>query len=198
MIERLQGVVVATADRSITLMTSGIGFGVQVADGTRFMQHETVTVYTHVHWNQEKGQTIFGFADELSRQLFLLLITCQKIGPTLALTLLRQKEPSQIVQDIMAGNVAGLSSCQGIGTKKAEAIVLELKDKVSGLALMPGMVHSSALQLKHVQDALMSLSYSKQETTLAINHIAGMHKGADLPDINVMLRQALAFLSAAQ
>jgi len=198
MIERLQGTVVATGDRTITVMAGGIGFGVQVADGTKFILDAVVTVYTYVHWNSEKGQTLFGFADEVTRQLFLLLITCQKIGPTLALTLLRQKESSVIIQDIMSGNVVGLSSCQGIGTKKAELIVYELKDKVGNLALMPTLINSSALQLKHVQDALLSLSYSKQEAAIAVTHIASLHKGDAFPDLNVLLRQALAFLSAPQ
>jgi Holliday junction DNA helicase RuvA len=196
-IERLQGVVVAGGDRTITLMAGGIGFGLQVADGTRFTTNASSIVYVYTHWSAEKGQSLFGFIDELSRQLFILLLTCQKIGPALALTLLRQKEPADIIQDIMTGNIAGLSSCQGIGTKKAELIVYELKDKVGVLAGMQGMSNSTALQLQHMQEALLSLSYSKQETTRAAAYIAGLYEGAAYPELNVLLRQALAFLSSA-
>jgi Holliday junction DNA helicase RuvA len=197
-IERLQGMVVATGERTITLMAGGIGFGLQVADGARFACNTSMMVYVYTHWNAEKGQSFFGFMDELSRQLFILLLTCQKIGPALALTLLRQKEPAGIIQDIMTGNVGGLSSCQGIGTKKAELIVYELKDKVAGLAGLPAMHNSSVLQLQHMQDALLSLSYSKQETTRAITYVAGLYEGSSYPELNVLLRQALAFLSSAQ
>ncbi|MDQ5890518.1 MAG: holliday junction helicase RuvA [Candidatus Dependentiae bacterium] len=196
MIERLYGTVVATTDRMITVMASGIGFGVQVADTTKFVPHATATVYTYVHWNQEKGQSLFGFADELSRHLFCLLIGCQKIGPALALALLRQREPNVIIQDILSGNVAGLSSCQGIGTKKAELIIYELKEKIGLLADVPGALSTAGAQLKHMQDALLSLSYSQQEATKAINYVAGLYKGESLPDLNVLLRKALAYLSA--
>ncbi len=196
MIERLHGTVVATTDRTIVVMAGGIGFGVQVADVTQFSSNAAMTVYTYVHWNQEKGQSLFGFVDELSRQLFCLLISCQKIGPTLALGLLRQREPAIIMQDIVSGNVAGLSSCQGIGTKKAELIIYELRDKIGMLAEMPAFANAPGAQLKHMQDALLSLSYSPQEATKATTYVAGLYKGEPLPDLNVLLRKALVFLSA--
>lgn len=195
MIERLHGMVVASTDRTIVIMAGGIGFGLQVADTASFRQDAAVTVYTYVHWNQEKGQSLFGFADEISRQLFCLLISCQKIGPALALALLRQREPGVIVQDIMSGNVAGLSSCQGIGAKKAELIIYELKDKLSGLSSLPALAGGAALQLKNMQEALLSLSYSPQEATKAVSYVAGLYKGESFPDLNVLLRKALAFLS---
>ena len=197
-IERLQGVVAATGERTITLMAGGIGFGLQVADGARFTHSSSTLVYVYTHWSAEKGQSLFGFTDELSRQLFVLLITCQKIGPSLALALLRQKDPVALIQDIMTGNIAGLSSCQGVGTKKAELIVYELKDKVGSLAGLPGMHNSTALQLQHMQDALLSLSYSKQETARAASYVAGLYEGGAYPELNVLLRQALAFLSSSQ
>jgi Holliday junction DNA helicase RuvA len=197
-IERLQGTVAATGERTITVMAGGIGFGLQVPDGSYYVCNTAVTVYVYTHWSAEKGQSFFGFADELSRQLFTLLLTCQKIGPALALTLLRQKKSADIIQDIMIGNIGGLSSCQGIGTKKAELIVYELKDKVGVLTATSAMRNTTALQLQHMQDALLNLSYSKQETTRATAYIAGLYEGGEYPDLSILLRQALAFLSSAQ
>jgi len=194
-IERLHGAVVATTDRTIVVMAGGIGFGVQVPNPSVFPFSTATTVYTYVHWNQEKGQSMFGFIDEISRQIFCLLISCQKIGPALALGLFRQREPGVIVQDIMSGNVAGLSSCQGIGTKKAELIIYELKDKMESLISLSGITSAPTVQLKHMQDALLSLSYSPQEATKAVNYVSGLYKGEALPDLNVLLRKALAFLS---
>jgi len=198
MIERLSGRVVITSDRTLTVLTSGIGFGLQVPDSARFKEgHETV-VYTHVHWNSEKGQSLFGFDADFSRQVFLLLISCSKIGPALALALLRQKEPQAIVQDIMSGNTTGLSSCQGIGAKKAETIIHELKDKVVGLVGLQAMSGAgSFVHLHHMQEALLGLSYSAQEVQKAAKHVSHLYQGQQSPDVTILLRAALAFLATS-
>jgi Holliday junction DNA helicase RuvA len=197
MIERLCGTVIASSDRTITIMAGPIGFGVVVADPAEFMKPGAVTVFIHEHWNAEKGGALYGFSDEVSRQLFCLLIGCSKIGPSIALALLRQRDVAAIVHDIVSGNVSGLSSCQGIGTKKAELIIHELKDKVASIVHMPGMSDSSSAHLQQVQDALLSLSYSKQEAAKALQYVAAQYKQANaMPEVNVLIRKALAFLSA--
>lgn len=197
MIERLHGPVVAAHDKTITVMAGGIGFGVHVAHAAAFPFNETVTVYTYLHWNAEKGQTLFGFPDEVARQVFLLLISCQKIGPSIALAILRQREAALVVQDILSANTAGLSSCQGIGVKKAEQIIYELKDRVADLAAL-APEGAGGGQLKQMQEALLSLSYSPQEVSSAARHVAGLYKSEGLQDFNGMLRSALAYLSCAR
>ncbi len=198
MIERLIGPIIATSDRMITVMAGSVGFGVLVADPSLFMASGPTTIFIHEHWNAEKGPALYGFTDEVSRQLFCLLITCSKIGPAIALALLRQRDVATIVHDIISGNVAGLSSCQGIGTKKAELIIHELKDKVSSLTQAIGAgATGMAGYLSQVQEALISLSYSKQEALKAVQYVAGLYKdGHQAPEINVVLRKALLFLSA--
>ena len=195
MIERLHGPVVAAQDKMITVMAGGIGFGVHVPQVAAFALNELATVYTYLHWNAEKGQTLFGFSDEMSRHVFLLLISCQKIGPAIALAILRQRDAALVVQDILAGNSAGLSSCQGIGTKKAEQIIYELKDKVADLAAFVPEA-SAGKQLHHMQEALLSLSYSHHEAAQAVRYVAHLYKNEAAPDFNGMLRSALAYLSA--
>jgi len=196
MIERLCGTIIASSDRTVTVLAGAVGYAVAVADPARFSLNSTLTVYIHEHWSPEKGSGLYGFSDELSRQLFCLIISCSKIGPSIALALLRQREVADIVSDIVAGNVAGLSSCQGIGAKKAELIIHELKDKVGVLAGAPALSNSSGGHLQQVHDALLSLSYSKQETARAVQHVAHLYKDAGSTiEINVLLRKALAFLS---
>lgn len=197
MIERVHGKVIYSSDKTITVMTGGIGFGMQVVDQNQFASDTLITVYTYEHWNAEKGPALYGFVNEASRQLFCLLISCSKIGPSIALALLRQREVSTLVHDILSGNITGLSSCQGIGSKKAELIVYELKDKVGGLMSSHAELQGVAgLSLKQMQEALLSLSYSKQEASQAIQYVANFYKGESLPEVNVLLRKALAFLSA--
>jgi len=195
MIERLQGVVVASDERRVTVMVQGIGFAVQVPDPSLCAFNTTQLLYTYVHWSPEKGQSMFGFSDEISRHFFLLLIGCQKIGPTLALSLLRQRSAATLVQDIMTSNVAGLSSCQGIGVKKAEGIIHELKDKVTGLSALAAAVSPHAALVHQVQEALVGLGYTPPEIKEALLSVMSSASGDSALELNIVLRKALAFLS---
>lgn len=197
MIERLIGPVVASTDKHITLLAGNVGYGVQVADPNAYLLNKEITLFTYAHWNSDKGMSLYGFATELARSLFCLIITCPKIGPAVALALLRQSNPARIVQDISTSNEAGLSGCTGVGPKKAQQIIHALKDKVGALvAASSELADSSAADWQHVQDALGSLNYSRQEVSDAVSHLTGMYKGGETPALNVLLRQALAFLSA--
>lgn len=197
MIERVVGAVVASDEKSITVMTGGMGFGLQVADPARFSMGKQLTVFTYMHWNQDKGPVLYGFESELARSVFCLIITCPKVGPAIGLALLRQLEPARILQDISTNNVVGLSSCQGIGPKKAQQIINELKEKIGPLlAASPALANSGAAHWQHVQDALAGLSYSRQEVADAIAYLTAEYAGKDTPEVNVLLRKALAYLSA--
>ena len=197
MIERLVGTIVESDDKSITLLANGIGFGVQVADPAAFSRDATCTVFTYTHWSQDKGVSLYGFAHELARSVFCLIITCPKVGPAIALALLRQLSPERIVQDIATNNEAGLSSCVGIGPKKAQQIIYALKDKVGALVAQSSTLRdSSAADWQHVQEALASLNYSRNEIADAVAHLTEMYKDTQTPALNVLLRNALAYLSA--
>ena len=91
-----------------------------------------------------------------------------------------------------------MSSCQGIGAKKAELIIHELKDKVGDLASATHQLpNATAAYWQQVSDALLSLSYSKQEASRAVQYVATLYKDSVTHqlEINVLLRKALAFLS---
>lgn len=180
-------------------MTGGVGFGVLVADSSKFVMGKQLTVFTYTHWNQDKGPSILGFENELARSVFCLIISCPKVGPAIGFALLRQLEPARILQDISTNNEVGLSSCQGIGPKKAQQIINELKDKIGPLlATSPALASSGAAHWQHVQDALAALSYSRQEVSDAIGHLTAEYAGKDTPEVNVLLRRALAFLSQSR
>lgn len=199
MIERLIGTVIAASDKTITVLTAhGVGYAVVVAEPTSWKHGVECTVYTTSHWNADKGPTLYGFANELARHVFLLVITVSKIGPAIALALLRSSTPARIVQDISTGHEKGLSGCTGVGPKKAQHIVHALQDKVGALiAQHDSLASSSAADWQHVQDALASLNYSRQEINDAVSYLTQQHaQSDDMPELHVLLRQALAFLSS--
>ena len=195
MIERLIGVITARKDESITLMVNGIGFGLVVAQPAAF-QAGTVTVYTYVHWSAERGASVYGFADEQSRVVFLLLLECPKIGPSIALELFSQMTAGQIIECVASSNTAALTRCSGVGVKKAEQIIVSLRDKASKLLLQGAFVTEglSGGQWQQVFDALINLNYSRQEATRALEHVR-QQAGQETPELTVLIRRALSYLA---
>ena len=200
MINTLTGSVNAIHDKSITLNVGGIGFAVLVATPSAHILQSNNTLFTYLHWNQENGPTLFGFTTELERSVFLMIIDCPKIGPSIALTILAQMPVGNFLEIITSGNHTALTKLNGIGNKKAEQIVVELKHKVPKL-LSSGSFkieeQQSFVQWQQLTEVLTSLNYTKQEATKTVQHLAEKYTGQNYP-IDQLIRFALAHLSSNQ
>ncbi len=155
-----------------------------------------------MHWNQEQGPSLFGFLSELEKTVFLLIISCSGIGPKIALAALGELTPAQFLQAIQEGNTKALSSVSGIGAKKAEQMILNLKDKVTKLIQTQGIIGTSdetnaLAQWSNVTQVLQSLNYSKGEIEAAMRYIGKECAGRSLP-FDELLRKALSFLSKSR
>lgn len=136
---------------------------------------------------------LYGFADEVERDLFTLLITASGVGPRTALAALALGAP-EIVTAIRTENARALESVPGVGSKTAQKIVLELKDKVvQKFADIAPAASASPLDMD-AADALRSLGYTAREAARAIAGIRPQVKpGATLEEV---LRLALAQLKS--
>jgi len=146
-----------------------------------------------MHWNQEQGPSLYGFETIAERDCFRLLINCPGVGPKLALSLLEQVDIGNLVGLIQANDIKALSSLKGIGTKKAEQLVLYLKNRINELALNHMPENSNANALKQVGQVLESLNYSRTEIQETLIYLHGQQMGT-LP-LDTLLRKSLAFLS---
>src|SRR5439155_17240577 len=79
---------------------------------------------------RDDALALFGFATEEERDLFLLLIGVQSVGPKMALAVLSGGPPRELIRAVAGGDVARLTAVPGIGKRTAERIVVELKEKV--------------------------------------------------------------------
>jgi Holliday junction DNA helicase RuvA len=112
----------------------GVGYEVLVPLSTFDRLHASegieVDLRTHLHI-RETAHTLFGFATEEERDVFLMLIDrVSGIGPSIAMAVLSGMPVNRFKQCVVAGDVTELSRIKGLGKKTAERIVLELKDKV--------------------------------------------------------------------
>jgi Holliday junction DNA helicase RuvA len=133
MISQLTGTITTIKDHSIIMQVAGIGFDVAVASPSAFTSNKETTLFIFMDWNQENGPSLYGFANQEEKAVFSLITSCHGIGPKIALSMLQQMNPNQIIQAINSNDIKALSSVNGIGAKKAEQIVVHLKHKIEKL-----------------------------------------------------------------
>jgi holliday junction DNA helicase RuvA len=117
---------------------------------------------------REDAVELFGFMDATERDLFGRLLSASGVGPRLALSVLSNLSPDRVVRAILDKDIATLRRIPGLGTKKAERLVLELADRLTDLAVvsMAGTgAHSGAGE---AVKALVALGYSSADAAAAV------------------------------
>lgn len=197
MIDFISGQVRDIRDRGVSVLVNGLGLFVLVPKTSEYSNGQTIELHTYLHWNAEHGFSLLGFPTQLERTVFLMIIDCPKIGPSIALNILSQVGAGEFLNLISSQNEKGLSSLKGIGAKKAEQLILELKNKVTKLLAsgdVPAEDQQSFMEWHQVSEVLSSLNYSKPEVGKAMTHITSKYQGQNC-SLDQLIRAALAFLS---
>src|SRR5947208_8387380 len=127
MVHTIKGMVTGVAVQQIVLDCGALALTLQVPDEKVFALNSQLIVYSHLHWNQEQGPTLFGFSHEIDRTVFLLIISCSGLGPKIALAILAHMGVQPFLTAITSGDEQALSRVSGIGAKKAEQMIVQLK-----------------------------------------------------------------------
>jgi Holliday junction DNA helicase RuvA len=184
-------------EKTITIDMRGFGVSIFTPQPESLEKNKEIKLFTYLHWNAENGPSLFGFANELTRKIFLLLLDCPKIGPSIALTILAQLTPAQFLDIITSQDETRLSAINGIGPKKAEQLIVQLKHKVQKLLSSGSIVieqQESFVQWQNVNDVLTSLNYSRNEISQAMNFLAEKY-GSQNSALDQLIRAALSYLS---
>lgn len=115
----------------VVIDAGGVGYHINISLNTYSLvgPNERCKLYTWLHV-KEDGHTLYGFAEESERGLFLHLISISGIGPNTARMMLSSITPAEIKAAIVNGNVALIQRIKGIGPKSAQRVILELQDKL--------------------------------------------------------------------
>jgi holliday junction DNA helicase RuvA len=115
----------------VVIDAGGVGYHINISLNTYSMigNAERCKLYTWLHV-KEDGHSLYGFADEGERRLFLHLISISGIGPNTGRMMLSSITPAEIQAAIISGNVALIQRIKGIGPKSAQRVILELQDKL--------------------------------------------------------------------
>ncbi len=134
----------------------GVGYEVQISLNTYSqIQRLDRGILQTYHLVREDAQALYGFFDNVEKEMFIELISVSGVGAATARMMLSSMKPEEIARAIMQGNSKQLESIKGIGKKSAERIILELKDKVG--KKIPEANISSLINNTLEQDALNAL-----------------------------------------
>jgi len=192
----ITGAVKAQYDQAIIVDIGSLAFLIQVPQGSAFPVGSTISLHSYLHWNQEQGPTLFGFVLDIEREVFLLIISCTGIGPKIGLAVIAQLGYQPFIRAVQQEDILALSKVSGIGAKKAEQIIVQLKHKVARL-IKTGIELDDAgdIQSWHtIGEVLESLNYSRTEISLAMKHLKQEYPNTQLP-FDQLMRHALSFLS---
>lgn len=115
----------------VVIEAGGVGYQIHISLNTysKLPDTERCRLYTWLHV-KEDAHTLYGFADESERRLFLHLISVSGIGPNTGRMILSSITPEEIQAAIVGGNVSQIQRIKGIGPKSAQRLILELQDKL--------------------------------------------------------------------
>lgn len=143
MIALLSGEVAVRRSDHVVVLCGHVGYRAAVSAET--LRHvppagEQVTLHTHLIVRDD-ALALFGFHSEQERELFLMLLGVQAVGPKVALAVLSGGPPRELIAAIAAGEAARFQAVPGIGKRTAERIIVELREKVGAgeAAAAPGV-----------------------------------------------------------
>lgn len=192
-----QGVVKRMRGQTVMLQLASmpLGFEITISHSVAASVGASIELYLYTHWVQDQGPALYGFSSADEREFFILIIGCPGVGPKLALALLEQASIAQLVSFIQSHDIKALSALKGIGSKKAEQLVLYLKDRLDQFLAQCSISPATAIpHTQQIAQVLDSLNYSRAEIQQAMAHIHGqpLESGAGF---DTLLRKALAFLA---
>jgi Holliday junction DNA helicase RuvA len=136
MIGRLSGTLVAKQPPHLVVDVHGVGYELEAPMSTIYelpAVGQPVTLYVHQHV-REDAVNLYGFHREAERALFRTLLKVTGVGAKTALAILSGASSEEFARLVRNGEIAALTRIPGIGRKTAERIVVELRDRVDGIA----------------------------------------------------------------
>ncbi len=176
MIALVSGTVAVRRADHVVIECCGVGYRLLISAETLRQVPATgkqVLLHTHLVVRDDALQ-LYGFASEEERELFLMLLGVQSVGPKVALAVLSGGPPRDLLAALAAGDAARFQAAPGIGKRTAERIIVELREKVGST------VPERTISIRRGDDpralareGLVGLGYSAQEADELLNAATG-------------------------
>tara|TARA_B100001989_G_C24532041_1_gene462164 strand:+ start:981 stop:1559 length:579 start_codon:yes stop_codon:yes gene_type:complete len=172
MITHIRGRLVEKSPTELVVDCNGIGYSINISLNTfsKLSDEENIKLFTHLII-KEDSHSLFGFLTKSERELFRLLISVSGVGASTARVMLSSLSPTEIVSAIANEKVSIVQSIKGIGSKTAQRIILELKDKILGIDNDENNFELIPKESEEAISALEVLGYSRKQTTKIVSKI---------------------------
>jgi Holliday junction DNA helicase RuvA len=193
-IANLSGTILEKQLQRLTIDVGGVGYDVHVSLSTMYTLGEVgskVSLRIHTYLStQNDVLRLFGFATATEHQLFEQLVSVSGIGAKLGLAILSGIEPSELIKAIRNNDLARITAIPGLGRKKAELLVLQLKDRLKRLAADPAdIARTPGDDLREdLLSALANLGYQRAAAEKAVDRALGKVESRELEPL---LREVL-------
>ena len=196
MIAYISGALVSAGENYIVIDNHGMGYRIFVSG--KFLEHipaygTQIKIYTHMYIREDE-LTLYGFHSEEELSVFRILIGISGVGPKVAMAILTALTIQELQLAVISEDAKTISKANGVGTKGASRIILELKDKLKMEDMMDAAYERSIVQdtqdVNAARDAilaLVNLGYSNSEAALAVKKIGDTSQ----MDIEAILKAAL-------
>ena len=184
MITHIKGLLIEKSPTEVVIETNGVGYSINISLNTfsKLGDDDNIKLFTH-QIIKEDSHLLYGFHDKSERFLFVKLISVSGVGASTARTMLSSLSPSEIISAISKGEVGVIQSIKGIGSKTAQRLILELKDKLNLIQNEDSIdsIHSNSV--KEAISALEVLGYSNKQTSKVVNQIFNQNPGIDVESL---------------
>jgi holliday junction DNA helicase RuvA len=176
-ISSVRGEVLYRMGGEVVIEAAGVGYKLSVSSETLAAvpaAGEQARLFAHLIMRDD-GINLYGFSSQSERELFLMLIGVQSVGPKVALAVLSGGTPRELLNAIASGDTARFQAVPGIGKRTAERIIVELREKVAGKV-------SDEIVVRHTptddprtlaREGLLGLGFTPQEADGMLDTAAG-------------------------
>jgi Holliday junction DNA helicase RuvA len=176
MIALVSGTVAVRRTDHVIVDCGGVGYRLSVSSETlRQVPAVGNSVMLHTHLiPRDDALTLYGFATEDERDLFLMLLSVQSVGPKVALDVLSGGPVRELLLALAAGDTVRLQAVKGVGKRTAERIVVELREKVGVTVPEQTITASRSNDPRSIaREGLLGLGYSPQEVEGLLSGLVG-------------------------
>lgn len=199
----IKGTLEEIGEGMIVVDNHGIGYQIQTtANIVDYLPSigEEIKIYTYLHV-KEDVMSLFGFLTRDDLKVFQLLLGVNGIGPKGALAILSVMSTDDLRFAVIGGDSKAIAKAPGVGTKTAQRVILELKDKLNLEDVLEDKTENTASvpqsEAKTVKNeaiqALVALGYSSSEALSAVSKVE-ISEDTDVEEVLKAALKQMAFL----
>ena len=169
----IEGKAQIISENLIAVSCGGVGYEINVSKKLKAENNKNIRLYTQLI-HKEDSMTLYGFSTREEKKLFSTLMATSGVGPKLAMEILSTYSIDEIMRILFNKDISMLKKVSGMGLKKAEKLLFELRDKIEKIDINISSIKPSNDNESDVIKALISLGFSNSEAIKELEYEASV------------------------